>query len=495
MKNDITYEYRVFTNRLIDVEAMEVGKCTSKVVKELKAKDKVNGRFFHTSDTDEWFFCWNGELQKLNLKGDSDVNAALAEVEKLIADANAAVSEAKATAKDAKEAAADAKVAADSATEAVKNIDNKADKADVDALISEVATKADTADVEKLVENIAKKADVESVETLSQSVEAKADKSELAAKADVSDVQKLSNDIENKADATIVNELSQTVETKANASDVQKLADKVDGIKLDDYALKSEIEGLATETFVNAEIAKIEIPTKVSKLENDANYLTKSEADATYAKIGSGSGSEGVDLSDYVTKEELENKGYLTEHQDITGKQDVIEDLDSIRSLANSALQEVPAEYVTDTELTDKGYLTAQSLEGLATKTFVNEEIAKIDIPEIPTNISAFVNDANYLTEHQDITGKQDLISDLEEIRANAALGAKALQAVPEEYVTDTELTAKGYLTAQSIEGYALKSEIPSMENYYSKEEIDDKLDAINSLLGEALTITNTILA
>ena len=68
MKNDITYEYRVFTNRLIDVEAMEVGICTSKVVKELNQKNKVDGRFFHTSDTDEWFFCWNGELQKLKYK-------------------------------------------------------------------------------------------------------------------------------------------------------------------------------------------------------------------------------------------------------------------------------------------------------------------------------------------------------------------------------------------------------------------------------------------
>jgi hypothetical protein len=98
MKNDITYEYRVFTNRLIDVESMEVGICTSKVINELKPKNKVDGRFFHTSDTDEWFFCWNGELQKLNLKGNSDVNAALAEVEKLISDAKVAVEEAKKTA-------------------------------------------------------------------------------------------------------------------------------------------------------------------------------------------------------------------------------------------------------------------------------------------------------------------------------------------------------------------------------------------------------------
>ena len=64
MKNDHTYEYRVFTNRLIDVEAMEVGKCTSKVVKELKPKDKVDGRFFHTSDTDEWFFLLEWRVAK-----------------------------------------------------------------------------------------------------------------------------------------------------------------------------------------------------------------------------------------------------------------------------------------------------------------------------------------------------------------------------------------------------------------------------------------------
>ena len=47
MKNDIGYEYRVFTNRIFDVESMEVGICTSKNIKEIKPKDKVNGRFFH----------------------------------------------------------------------------------------------------------------------------------------------------------------------------------------------------------------------------------------------------------------------------------------------------------------------------------------------------------------------------------------------------------------------------------------------------------------
>ena len=38
------------------------------------------------------------------------------------------------------------------------------------------------------------------------------------------------------------------------------------------------------------------------------------------------------------------------------------------------------------------------------------------------------------------INYKQDIISDIETIRSGAAAGATALQSVPSEYVTDTEL-------------------------------------------------------
>jgi hypothetical protein len=147
MKNDITYEYRVFTNRLVDIEPMEVGICTSKVLKGLKQKDKVDGRFFHTSDADEWYFCWNGQLQKLNLKGNSDVNAALEKAEQLIAKANTAV-------ESAKEAAADATAAADAATAAVESIDNKADKSDVENVVKVVETKAEQSDVNALTNRV-----------------------------------------------------------------------------------------------------------------------------------------------------------------------------------------------------------------------------------------------------------------------------------------------------------------------------------------------------
>ena len=69
-----------------------------------------------------------------------------------------------------------------------------------------------------------------------------------------------------------------------------------------------------------------------------------------------------------------------------------------------------------------------------------------------------------YLTEHQDISGKQDVISDLEEIRSNAELAKTALKAIPEEYVTETELEGKGYLTANDFE-FANNNDIDSLFN------------------------------
>ena len=62
----------------------------------------------------------------------------------------------------------------------------------------------------------------------------------------------------------------------------------------------------------------------------------------------------------------------------------------------------------------------------------------------------AYVDGKGYATTTQ-VDAKQDAISDLEAIRSGAAAGATALQAVPAEYVTETELTGKGYLTANDL--------------------------------------------
>ena len=403
--NDITYEYRVFTNRPVDVESLEVGRCTSKVIKELKSKDKIDGRFFHTSDTDEWYFCWNGELQKLNLKGDADVNAALEEVNRLITEANIAVEEAKKTASEAKDAADAAKDAADNATTAVESIEkleeavaSKADKGDVEAVANAVKTKQDAISDLSEIRNNANLA-----KTALQSIpEEYVTETELAGMNYATTTQ-----VNAKQD--IISDL-ETIRSGATAG-----ATALQFIP-EEYITDDELsgKGFATTEYVGQQIANIKIPivpTNISEFTNDAGYLNKSEADKLYAPIGSASDGSGY-----------------------------------------------------------------------ATQDFVRDEIEKIEIPTVPTNVSEFTNDAGYLTE-QDISGKQDAISDLSNIRANAELAKTALQSIPEEYITETELNGKGYLT-----------EHQSLDNYYTKDEIDELLAAINQSIGEATALTDTIL-
>ena len=108
----------------------------------------------------------------------------------------------------------------------------------------------------------------------------------------------------------------------------------------------------------------------------------------------------------------------------------------SIKELSSGSSGDTPNldEYITETELNGKGY---------ATSSYVDGELAK--------KSDTGHTHSQYLTEHQDISGKQDVISDLDTIRSGAAKGATALQSVPSEYITETELNARGYATTANV--------------------------------------------
>jgi hypothetical protein len=67
------------------------------------------------------------------------------------------------------------------------------------------------------------------------------------------------------------------------------------------------------------------------------------------------------------------------------------------------------------------------------------------------------------------IEEKQDIISDLADIRSGAAAGATALQEVPEEYITETELANKEYATTSEVETL-----IDDVVTVVSDEDIDE---------------------
>lgn len=60
------------------------------------------------------------------------------------------------------------------------------------------------------------------------------------------------------------------------------------------------------------------------------------------------------------------------------------------------------------------------------------------------------LNDKGYATTAQ-VAQKQDIIIDLDTIREGALKGESALQSIPSEYVTESELSAKGYATTTQV--------------------------------------------
>ena len=133
-----------------------------------------------------------------------------------------------------------------------------------------------------------------------------------------------------------------------------------------------------------------------------------------------------VDLSDYVTKSELQAK------------------LDALNINIDLSA------YATKEELTNA--INSIDLSAYALKTEIPSLNGYAKTSEIPTKVSQLENDSNYLSS------------------------------IPEEYVTDTELNAKGYLTEhQDLSAYALKTEIPSLDGYATTEYVDNAIANVPS--------------
>lgn len=232
---------------------------------------------------------------------------------------------------------------------------------------------------------------------------------------------------------------------------LEERLEKIPGadIDLSEYAKQKDLEGLATEEFVLgkfAEIATPEVPTKVSELENDANYVTAQYvADAI---------ADQVPVSDLAKKEEVEEVKTKLEAEVLPTIKETI--LPTVQELAEkAATQEWVQEqgYLTEhqdlSEYAKKAALdelaTAESVEELAnTLENTNNQLDRVTRAtealqeavgtlEIPTKVSELENDAGYLTEHQDLSEyakKSELPeAELYKVDFNAPNFAAALEA------------------------------------------------------------------
>ena len=213
------------------------------------------------------------------------------------------------------------------------------------------------------------------------------------------------------------------------------------------------------------------VPTNVSAFNNDAGYLTEVPEDYVTNQYLVQA------LTNYVADDELASVATSGSYEDLTNKPN-IPDVSGLETKADANAKLTEAKAYADTKVADlvnSAPTTLDTLGELATAIQENETVVdalnsaignkantsdlaavatsgsyndltnkptlfsgsyndlsdKPTIPTVPTKVSAFTNDAGYLT------------------------------AIPSEYVTETELNAKGYLTEhQDLSSYAKKTEL-----------------------------------
>lgn len=230
-------------------------------------------------------------------------------------------------------------------------------------------------------------------------------------------------------------------------------------------------DALGTESDVFADYPGyiLDYNTRLSYVEEhkaDIEDIPSLDGYATEAYVNSAIAGVSIDLSSYVTKDELSAQsyitmgdvsacGYITQHQDLSDYAQKSYVVDYVNTYAPApdlsgyvskselsacsyiTLNDIPSvdltSYVTKDELSAQSYLTShQSLNGYATEQYVDDAIDAIEFPSAP-DLTPYVT-------------KTELSSQ------------SYLTSIPSEYITQTELSSCGYITLADVPGTDLSN-------------------------------------
>ena len=212
-----------------------------------------------------------------------------------------------------------------------------------------------------------------------------------------------------------ISEIKEELNNKADISDLHQHTNKevLDGItanKVTSWDNKSDFSGSYNDL-----TNKPSIPTKTSELVNDSNFAMKTDLNSKVDKV------EGKSL---ISDTEIERLANVTNYDDT----EIKEELNNKANLSD--LHQHDNKAVLD------GITEAKVISWDNKSDFSGSYNDLTNKPNIPTKTSQLTNDSSFLTS------------------------------VPSEYITETELEAKGYLTEhQSLSNYATKDELHSHDN------------------------------
>ena len=225
-------------------------------------------------------------------------------------------------------------------------------------------------------------------------------------------------------------------EVKAEELFVKK-TDAVDNTNFE--LVKNRVLALELKTDKDTVYDDSEVKERLTTLENKApvdlsNYATKQE-------LANVSGSQPL-ADNLVTKEELENRHYISDVSNLATKEELQEVRNSQPTVDTSNL-------VTKQELEDKHFLTDQALNNYALKSELYND----------SDLKARVEVLEQKTDNDTIYDDTEVKRRLTEIESKPAVDTSF-------FITEEELNNKAYLTEhQDLTPYALKSEIPQPYN------------------------------
>ena len=205
----------------------------------------------------------------------------------------------------------------------------------------------------------------------------KTDLSEFVRTSDISDVVRTAalNDYQLKSEMPNVTEIvNNTIDNKGFITTHQSLVDYAKKSELPiDYVSNAKLEELKTQLTIDTSnfATKQELQAITGSQLNVDNLVTKDELNSKNYL------TQHQSLDDYVTKNELDNKHYLTQHQDISN----LATKQELQEVSNRQVTVDTSNLVTKDELANKGYLTThQSLEEYAKKTELPQPYNDTDI-------------------------------------------------------------------------------------------------------------------